>query len=163
MPSVKLSQVESIAGPIGYKTHFIPFSMSRHADGRWKCLNWKCQLTINGKAYTCDYSQGVGHLPKMPSGYPDTLTKYEADAIEFGKAGYKTVPAPSVVDILHSLLQDSQSADQTFENWCSELGYDSDSRKAESTYNECRKILRWLQSCLTAEELEQFGKLFQDY
>jgi len=40
VPSVKLSQVESVTGPIGYKTHFIPFSVSRHADGRWKCLNW---------------------------------------------------------------------------------------------------------------------------
>ena len=41
---------------------------------------------------------------------------------------------PSAEDVLECLLSDSYGAYQTFEQWCSDLGYDSDSRKAERTY-----------------------------
>lgn len=41
---------------------------------------------------------------------------------------------PSAEDVLECLLSDSSGADEAFEDWCDDLGYDSDSRRAERTY-----------------------------
>lgn len=53
--------------------------------------------------------------------------------------GWKSQPVAS--DVLSCLVFDAQtvksrqSFEESFEEWCQELGYDSDSRKAEATYN----------------------------
>jgi hypothetical protein len=44
---------------------------------------------------------------------------------------------PEVADVLSCLASDASGADQDFESWASDLGYDTDSRKAESIYNTC--------------------------
>jgi hypothetical protein len=41
---------------------------------------------------------------------------------------------PTAADVLGCLLTDSNGAEQTFEDWCAEYGYDTDSRKAERTW-----------------------------
>ncbi len=46
---------------------------------------------------------------------------------------------PSAADVLDCLASDAGSAQLSFEDWCEELGYDSDSRKAERTYNATLK------------------------
>ena len=46
---------------------------------------------------------------------------------------------PQADSVLSSLLLDSSAIDQTFEDWCGEFGYDTDSRKAEKTYKACVK------------------------
>lgn len=47
--------------------------------------------------------------------------------------------APTAMDVLNCLAQDAQSAGYTFEEWCSELGFDSDSREAEKTFRTVQK------------------------
>lgn len=42
---------------------------------------------------------------------------------------------------LHCVLQDAFCATDSFERFCSELGYDQDSRKAEKFYKACEKAL----------------------
>jgi len=44
---------------------------------------------------------------------------------------------PHPIDIINFLLMDASATEQTFEEWCSEFGYDTDSRKAEETYRAC--------------------------
>jgi len=48
---------------------------------------------------------------------------------------------PSASDVLECLVSDASSVDcaQSFEEWASDLGYDTDSRKAEETYKNCVK------------------------
>lgn len=47
---------------------------------------------------------------------------------------------PTAYDVLGSLLLDAQSVEWgSFESWCDEMGYDSDSRKAEKMYHDCEK------------------------
>ena len=47
--------------------------------------------------------------------------------------------APSAASVLHSLLLDSSAVGQSFGSWCSDFGYDSDSRKAYGIYEACQK------------------------
>ena len=41
---------------------------------------------------------------------------------------------PTAADVLDCLLSDYYTADNTFDDWCAELGFDPDSRKAERTF-----------------------------
>lgn len=49
--------------------------------------------------------------------------------------------APTIAQVVSCLLSDARSADEhsTFESFCSEFGYDDDSRTAERTYLACRE------------------------
>lgn len=46
---------------------------------------------------------------------------------------------PTVRDVLECLLSDASGVanSESFEDWCGDYGYDTDSRKAERTYNAC--------------------------
>lgn len=74
-------------------------------DGR-DMDHWKCVLKMGRKRLTVPFSMGYGHHGKEPQ----------------------------VADVLDCLASDASGADQDFENWASDLGYDTDSRKAERTY-----------------------------
>lgn len=70
--------------------------------------------------------------------------------LHFSKGyGHNGAP-PEVVEVLECLHSDAHIADNcpTFEDFCSELGYDEDSRKAERTYKALRdqtaEVQAWL-------------------
>lgn len=46
---------------------------------------------------------------------------------------------PTLDDVMHCLVGDAEAATQTFDEWCSNFGYDTDSRKALSTYLACQE------------------------
>jgi hypothetical protein len=52
---------------------------------------------------------------------------------------------PESVDVIQSLLSDATG--ESFESWCSELGYDTDSKKAERAYFDCREAERVMRRC----------------
>lgn len=56
--------------------------------------------------------------------------------------------SPRMEDVLQSIAMDSSCADEGFETWCQEFGYDEDSRHAERVYRACqdqaRKARKWL-------------------
>ena len=54
---------------------------------------------------------------------------------------------PTTEDVLDCLALDASGAD-SFEDWCAEYGYDTDSRKAEHIYNTVRKQTEELASFL---------------
>jgi hypothetical protein len=60
---------------------------------------------------------------------------------------------PTAADVLDCLASDAASAENAagFEDWAADFGYDTDSRKAERTYNARNTIATKLQSLLGAE------------
>ena len=68
--------------------------------------HWRVTLRHAGRTYTLTFSRGLGF-----NGAP-----------------------PSVGEVLGCFAADSVYSDTTFEEWCADLGFDSDSRKAERTY-----------------------------
>jgi hypothetical protein len=71
--------------------------------------------------------------------------------------------APHAASVLHSLILDSEAATQTFESWCGELGYDTDSRKAFATYEACQQEHDKLMKVFTHAQIEQLREALQDY
>lgn len=151
-------------------------------------LNWRVTLArmamIDG-AYkpgsartilTTDYSQGVAHIPgydKIPgiktSVWADGLIK---QACEHGWAinpkskifhGPK-LAGPKLADVLYSLQFDASAIDAGgFESWAADLGYDTDSRKAETIYRACLDIGLKLRAALGDQALRELAEACQDY
>jgi hypothetical protein len=76
----------------------------------WPHSAWKVTLRYQGRRYTLDYRMGTAHTSE-----------------------------PDVADVVYCVCSDARSGDYSFEEFCSELGYDSDSRKAEATWKACRR------------------------
>ena len=63
---------------------------------------------------------------------------------------------PSPYDILACLEKYDYNS---FEDFCSELGYDTDSRSAERIYNECKEQYLQLCSLYNEEEMEMLREI----
>lgn len=73
---------------------------------------------------------------------------------KWGRGGRKRQVTP--YDLLACLTKYDPG---TFEDFCGELGYDSDSRKAEQTYQAVRSEWRKAREFFTAEELEELREI----
>lgn len=72
---------------------------------------WRVTLFCHGRQFTTRFYMGIGL-----SGRP-----------------------PTAADVLACLVYDARCGEDPFETFCSDLGYDTDSRKAESTWKACRR------------------------
>ena len=120
---------------------------------------WQYTLTRNGKAISGPYTMGCGlrvdsRGKPLPNSYK--LTTDDVRILQTSR------PAkPILADILHSLQSDASLASESFDDFCGELGYDTDSRKALETYLACQKSGTDLRSL--GLNLQELGELFQDY
>lgn len=64
---------------------------------------------------------------------------------------------PTPAGVLHSLILDASAADSTFDEWCADFGYDSDSRKALATYLSCQETAKDLRRLFGTETLEKLA------
>jgi hypothetical protein len=71
--------------------------------------------------------------------------------------------APCAANVLHSLLLDASAVGQSFESWCNDLGYDTDSRKAFDTYTACQKNADKLNRVIPHAIQLQLSTALQDY
>jgi len=58
-----------------------------------------------------------------------------------------------LVFAFYCFLSDAHSGKETFEDFCGEFGYDTDSRKAENTYNACKKALVQVKNIINTNAL----------
>lgn len=98
---------------------------------------------------------------------PKTLWKpATSDTYRINKFGikFRPLPAPDAADVLHSLLLDASVTYATcFEDWASEYGYDTDSRKAEDIYNACKLIARDFNRVFTSAQRAMLADMLKDY
>jgi len=172
---------------LSIRAEFVPFSKSRNAKEKHRSLNWRVTLVkrrdnADGDArfsdiLTTDYSAGIAHCPaykrlKMGGG---RMTVEQAEVIEFeterGRASRNMRlgiggPAinPNPVDVIYSLTRDSDVLDYgTFEDWAPELGFDPDSRNAESIYRACLEIALKLRNGIGDSDLAALREAAQEY
>lgn len=157
---------------IDYKAEFVPQSQSRNA-GKEPCLNWR--VTVG--PITTDYMQGIAHLAHYNHAHSRLAVYNDAirEACETGRSKIrasksaseacrsfeKTIPAPELVDVLYSLVMDSDAIEYgCFEDWAECFGYDVDSREAEKVYRQCVEIALKLRQ---AVDLNAAREAFDDY
>jgi hypothetical protein len=65
---------------------------------------------------------------------------------------------PTAYDVLACISSDVSMSDN-FGNWCSDFGWDTDSRKALATFERCKELAAKLKAFFTADELEQLEEI----
>ena len=106
----------------------------RHYDNPWMSdatdgmHHWRVTLKCGRKRLTVPFSQGSAHTKEPIAA--DVLDCMASDA-----AGYENA--------------------RSFEEWCSEYGYDEDSRRAEKTYKAVEQSSAKLSKFLGQEQYEQ--------
>ncbi len=70
---------------------------------------------------------------------------------------------PTQASVLYCLLLDMDAEDYSFREWCANLGYDDDSRKAERIYFACQDIAKDMRVTFNAEQIDHMRELLQDY
>lgn len=163
---------------------FVPQSQSRNAGETALSLNWRVAVLKDGKPIrgieTVDYMQGIGHAPSYKSapkwhGKPapkwlqEQCQRIEAETGKVarisvyrgeGEASHKPLSPPTVADVLSSLCLDASALDNaSFDDWASDYGYDTDSRKAEGIYRQCLATAMALRAAIGEESLAELRNL----
>ena len=79
------------------------------------------------------------------------------------KFGQKCATMPHIAMIMQSLLLDSQADEMSFNNWCSDYGYDNDSIRALKVYQTCCETAKKLYSVFNGQQIAEMRKVLQDY
>jgi len=91
----------------------------------------------------CEWADRNPHMPDWNDAnhYKCKLTMGRKQMTVYFSQSYGVSHEPEVVDVLNCLADDSAGVSnaRSFEEWAEEYGYDTDSRKAEKTYNVCVK------------------------
>jgi len=132
---------------------------------------WSCTLSRDKQSMTIPFKQGLAHRKTTSRsiikafGYGHGLTSKQVKQYE--RESYKMKPekwiamsepvAPELDNVLDCLRSDSECWENSrnFEDFCSELGYDTDSRKAESIYKACGEIAKELKFLLGSDNYKK--------
>lgn len=145
-------------------------------------LHWLITLTKHPHVMQTNYRQGMAHVGNYKQIHK---TRYDArrwtnayrltcetgklcKVMEYADTPYQTEkpqPKPNLLDVLHCLVSDADVLNHTsFESWAGDLGYDTDSRKAEDIYRACLKNAHDLMPIIGGPKgLAKLQELFQDY
>lgn len=119
--------------------------------------SWKATIIKNGQRFTCDYFKGSAHRyingKRIPQNLKNTFSHYDDS---------KPIP-PCLAEVLYTLSMDASFVmhGQFFEDFCEDLGYDSDSIKAFECFEGCTD--NWRGLVRIGANLEQLQEMFQDY
>lgn len=174
--------IENLAAELGLTmtARFIPWSLSRYAKEKSPSLNWEVNISHNGEPIIeTEYMAGYGHCPSYKS---DGKYRYRSSddwqlinwECENGKRGRLLNSAdhivgrepimPEFASVLHSLVMDSEAIDYAgFEDWADNIGYDRDSRKAETVYRQCVEQALKLRASLGEQNLARLREAVRDY
>lgn len=119
---------ESVSGkPIDARLMRAP--LAKKSD-KWQETAYHWLVTIGGQHF--DYYTGAGLVDS--AGKPKK---------------------PNYDDVVYSLITDASGVEQSFDEWCSEYGYDSDSRKAFALYEGCQENAKKLRKTGVNIEFER--------
>jgi len=160
---------EQLKIEVEYKTKHLELTQD---ENFWVFDSWA--VWINGERF--DYKTGIGHrarrvvigagqdrkeFERLKSMNPRKDRKNIEMFIQRFEGISKPV-APSLDDVLYSLITDADALSMYFQEWADCFGYDQDSRKALETYEACRKNGEKLISAGITPD-EKTREAFQDY
>lgn len=106
-----------------------------------------------------DFFTGIGLRAKPV--FPNKFTRNTIAWHNVENARKPSAPGPA--SVLSSILLDSDACNQSFAHWCSDFGYDEDSRKAYATYEACQKNADKLARVLDSKTRDALREALQDY
>lgn len=130
---------------------FVTRELVQDAENNWLHDAYKVVFTKANKSHSFDYKQGIGHrVNKLPIKSENNKPLKLAQKLSNDKSLYnKNQPTwgqkqwlvlPTAASVIWSLMLDSSACNESFGDWCSNYGYDEDSRKALELYLECQAV-----------------------
>lgn len=95
----------------------------------------------------------LDHKTRM---YGRGVSLHDAELWEVIRARFQAVAPLKISDVLESLQSDVSGADESFSDWADSLGMDSDSRKAESIWRQCRETALQIENGLGGAAYREF-------
>lgn len=136
-------------------------------DDLWVHDKWV--VVINGQDF--EYSTGIGHRVELDRFKRDDFnriknqnpTKTKSNLLLYIDTFAKvSKPKPlNIDDVLYSLVLDSQFSNDTFDDFCDNLGYDNDSIKANDIYRACQKTAKKVKTFIP--NIDEANELFNEY
>lgn len=98
---------------------------------------------------SADWMPGAHHWKVTLRMQAERSNRDRTMTVPFSQGSAHTA-SPTASDVLGCLVMDSAGIDNatSFEDWCAEYGYDTDSRKAEKTFTACERQARKLRQFL---------------
>lgn len=130
-------------------------------DDKWQADNWL--VTFQGQK-TCvnfDYRAGIRHryFVKASSwGMPQDAGGKK----RFIEENSQPV-SPFAASVLYCLLYDATACDMSFDDWCDNYGYDTDSRKALETYLACQSTGNKLRIIFSSKLIAEISAILEGY
>lgn len=142
-------------------------------DSKDKMINYYVTLEREGRMMSLYFSTGLGWVEKLTTakgkGWNNAIgnAHYDKKHKRFLVTEHRNtfepdslfpryrIRKPSAADILDCLSSDACGIEQSFEDWASDLGYDTDSRKAFDTYQTCQRQAKELRSLLGREAFNE--------
>ena len=122
----------------------------------WDHFLYSVSIGSGSNAFVTQYKCGLGHSKKVNfHSNPDYWSNKEMK--------YLVPVKPKNSDIMYSLLMDSEAGNYSFQDFCDNFEYSSDSVKAFGIYQECKKTSKNLRKVFTSEQLQQMLLALQDY
>ena len=166
---MKAEEINSKLAEMGYS---MKCELVRDHDETDRMADWGITLTgPNGKSTVVEYHTGCGLRTWVCASW-----QCDYDLCKFFKKGerctlsgrkaiaarkYTKATPPELGDVLSSLLMDSSACHDSFEGWCSDFGYDTDSRKALETYLACQESGAKLRAI--GANFDELGEVLQDW
>jgi hypothetical protein len=121
-------------------------------------MNIQSFITRNAIRMTSEWADENPNMADMPAGsshYKCTFRKGSKQMTVYFSQGPAICREPTAKDVLDCLASDATADLTSFEDFCSEFGYDVDSRRAERTFNAIKRQTEKLQRFLngTFEQL----------
>ena len=131
-------------------------------DPAWRADHWKVALYVPTRDWVTDDDASMQDIEERTYEHEIFRTEiegkqYDAFTLYFSKGiGHKGAP-PTLDEVLDCLAVDAAGIENAtcFEDWAEDLGYDTDSRKAERAYNTVKEQAKKLRSLLGKEAYEE--------
>lgn len=124
---------------IAYVSNAVKF-IAYVPDKEWPHFLWR--FTVGDESF--DYKTGIGHaVPYRNKDFKKNKKPDNSLALDD-----KWVTIPKVDDVLDCLFRDAESGNESFNDFCDNLGYSRDSIKALDVYRSCMDLKDRLRKAL---------------
>jgi hypothetical protein len=157
---------------MNYKIQYTGF----RDDKEWPCFAWR--VTIGAESF--EYRTGIGHATPYAKGARiESLILDARNGVQSSRYGFSRNPKPDretlpesslqvwlhvppMDEVLDCLFSDAEAGAESFDDFCSNFGYSSDSLKALDMYRACMETAKQLRRALGSEyetQRERIAKL----
>lgn len=144
----------------------IRFIADMSTDKEWSHDLWQYTFSQFGKAglFTDQFKTGTGLRQLDKKAYKPSGFEYLHPSRKKLWVSENSKPvSPTAASVLYCTILDASALDTSFEYWCADYGYDTDSIRHFNIYQQCCNIGKQMKQVFTNKQIETLREMLQDY